>query len=94
MVGASGFEPPTSWSRTKNIFIDSVSLNYASWSFLMTKLDPKMDPLKQKVWTSRLLGQRLTFSAANRPGSLVDLGARKIVALVVDSARDQDSTVL
>ena len=27
MVGAKGFEPSTSWSRTKNNCVDSVSLN-------------------------------------------------------------------
>ena len=45
MVGASGFEPPTSWSRTKDNFIDSVSLKFYFTGFLRAKLDPNTDPI-------------------------------------------------
>ena len=43
LVGASGFEPPTSWSRTKNNFIDSVSLNRVLTVFLR--------PIWTQTWT-------------------------------------------
>jgi hypothetical protein len=44
MVGANGFEPSTSWSRTKPNSIDSVSLNTILLALLEVKLDPKVDP--------------------------------------------------
>jgi len=44
VVGASGFEPPTSWSRTKRNSIDSVLLNTVFDGFSEAKLDPIMDP--------------------------------------------------
>jgi hypothetical protein len=47
MSRASGFEPPISWSRTKNKLIDSVSLNKAFVGFLKAKLDPNMDPINR-----------------------------------------------
>jgi hypothetical protein len=45
VVGAKGFEPSTSWSRTKHNYIDLVSLNLFSLAVLTAKLDPNMDPI-------------------------------------------------
>ena len=49
VVGANGFEPSTSWSRTKPNSIDSVSLNTILLAFLRVKLDPKVDPISAGV---------------------------------------------
>jgi hypothetical protein len=46
VVGANGFEPSTSWSRTKPNSIDSVSLNTILLALLKVKLDPRVDPRK------------------------------------------------
>jgi predicted lysophospholipase L1 biosynthesis ABC-type transport system permease subunit len=48
VVGASGFEPPASWSRTKNNFIDSVSLNKVLSVFLRLSWT--------QTWTQAMLG--------------------------------------
>ena len=52
-----------------------------------------MDPIQQEAVNIKIVTTAMTFSGKSG-GSLVNLGARKIVALIVDSARDQDSTVL
>ena len=62
VVGANGFEPSTSWSRTKNNLIDSVSLILNLTTFSLPQLDPTMDPsICSTFMPSTRMGPKLSF---------------------------------
>jgi hypothetical protein len=73
VVGASGFEPPTSWSRTKNKFVDSVSLNKEkqgfqtlSWTQTWTQISCPDNDIAEISWglAIPLLDRRITTIVA------------------------------